>query len=125
MKAIVKNKNARNFDDYEIQKERDFKNGVRTITITPFVLGDCYQTSGIYYATKDNPEKQKEVDWAFKRYTYCDWGDTCYEDWKMNDEAVKHGDDRIVAKYCLSFGNIFIITEWDRSATTVMFCGEY
>ena len=64
MKAIVKNKKARNFDDYEIQKEIDFKNGVRTITINPFVLGECYQTSGIYYATTDNPEKQN-------RYASC------------------------------------------------------
>lgn len=41
--------------------------------------------------------------------------------WKLNDDAVKSGDDRIVAKY----DNIFIITEWDRSVTTILFLEEY
>ena len=55
------------------------------------------------------------------KYRRCDWGDTCKEDWKMNDSAVENGDDRIVAKY----DNIFIITEWDRSITTILFTEEY
>lgn len=70
---------------------------------------------------------RKDEDFAFfimectERYLRKDWGDTCKEDWKMNDSAVENGDDRIVAKY----DNIFIITEWDRSITTILFTEEY
>ena len=125
MKAIVKNKKAQNVDDFETKKEEAFKNGLRIVLINHFELGDLYQTCGVNNATEHNIARQNEVFQALERYRMCDWGDTCYEDWKMNDDAVKYGDDRIVAKYCLSFGNIFIITEWDRSATTILFCNEY
>lgn len=48
-------------------------------------------------------------------------GDIPHEDKKMNDSAVKNNDDRIVARY----NDIYIITEWDRSATTILFIDEY
>lgn len=58
---------------------------------------------------------------CYGRYLGQDWGDTCEEDSKLNDEAVKTGGDRIVARY----DNIFIITEYDRSVTTILFTDEY
>ena len=42
----------------------------------------------------------------------------------MNDEALEIGE-RIVAKYETCEGDIFIITEWDRSVTTILFTHEY
>ena len=33
--------------------------------------------------------------------------------------------DRILARYSTAEGDIYIITEWDRSYTTFMFCDEY
>lgn len=74
---------------------------------------------------------RKDEDFAFfimectEKYLRKNWGDTCKEDWKMNDDAVKYGNDRIVAKYEHPYDNIFIITEWDRSATTILFADEY
>lgn len=53
-----------------------------------------------------------------------DWGDLCKDDKKANEDALKDGD-RILSAYETSFGRIYIITEWDRSYTTVMFCDEY
>ena len=125
MKAIIKNKRVSNADDFESKKEEAFKNGLRIVLISHFELGDLYQTCGVNNATEHNIARQNEVFQALDRYRMCDWGDTCYDDWQMNDDAVKYGNDRIVAKYCLSFGNIFIITEYDRSATTILFCNEY
>ena len=53
-------------------------------------------------------------------------GNTCPDDTKMNDEAVKNGDDRILAVYeDKKYGKIWIITEWDRSVTTILFPSEY
>ena len=47
------------------------------------------------------------------------------DDKLLNDEAAKNGDDRIVAKYKTSKGDIFIITEWNRTETTILFANEY
>ena len=44
----------------------------------------------------------------------------------MNDKTVKNGDDRILAMYeDEKYGKIWIITERDRSATTILFPSEY
>ena len=90
-----------------------------------FELGRTVQTRGIAAACEESPKFLKEVYEAFDKYVSCDWGDTCDDDKQLNDSAVENNDDRIVAKYCLSKGNIFIITEWDRSYTTIMFADEY
>lgn len=59
------------------------------------------------------------------RYYHYDWGDLCEDDKKMNDSAVKNSDDRVFARYNNSSGDIYIITEWDGSVTTILFCNEY
>lgn len=59
------------------------------------------------------------------RHANGDWGDVCKEDWKSNDEALKNGE-RLLSEYKLSDGRrIWIITEWDRSATTLLFPEDY
>lgn len=59
------------------------------------------------------------------RHANGDWGDVCKEDWKSNDEALKNGL-RLLAEYKLPDGRrIWIITEWDRSATTLLFPEDY
>lgn len=90
-----------------------------------FNLGQTVQTRGIAEACKDNAEFTKEIYKAFNKYIAGDWGDTCEEDAELNNQAIANNDDRIVAKYKTSKGNIFIITEWDRSYTTIMFADEY
>ena len=58
------------------------------------------------------------------RHLHCDWGDLCEEDWKLNDAAVRHGE-RLLSAYKAAGQKVFIITEWDRSVTTVLFADEY
>jgi len=54
-----------------------------------------------------------------------DWGTVCREDDFANFRAVKYGD-RIVSAYQATGGErIFIITEADRSATTILLPEEY
>ena len=43
----------------------------------------------------------------------------------MNNNAVKTDDGRIFAAYDTSEGKVYIITEHDRSATTILFAYEY
>ena len=88
-------------------------------------LGTVVMTAGLNAAVSSDVKKLKELTKAFTRYTSCDWGNLSESDATMNDEAFANENDRIVAKYNLSFGEIYIITEWDRSYTTLLFCDEY
>ncbi len=91
-----------------------------------FKLGNVVQTRKVFInSSEEDSTFAKEVETAFKKYINADWGITCKEDKAMNDEAVSSGSDRILAKYPTCKGDIFIITEWDRSATTILFCDEY
>lgn len=58
------------------------------------------------------------------RHLHCDWGELFEEDWKLNDAAVRHGE-RLLSAYKAASQKVFIITEWDRSAITVLFADEY
>lgn len=90
-----------------------------------FELGQVVQTRTIATEIENNKQFEKEVYTAFEKYIQCDWGDTHAEDKPLNDRAVAENNDRIVAKYKTSLGDIFIITEYDRSYTTIMFANEY
>ena len=83
--------------------------------------GTWVMTRGIAAKIKEDRKFAEFVYESIGKYVRQDWGDTCEEDSKLNDSAVKNSDSRIVAKY----DNIFIITEWDRSVTTVLFTEEY
>lgn len=87
-------------------------------------LGQIVSTCGIAAAIEEDPKFQEEINSNLQKYSVCDWGDTCEEDGQLNDEALKIGD-RILALYKTSRGNVFIITESDRSVTTILFASEY
>ncbi|HIF9275894.1 type I restriction endonuclease subunit M (plasmid) [Photobacterium damselae subsp. damselae] len=58
------------------------------------------------------------------RHMNCDWGDCPKEDAISNNWAT-HKGERIISSYKLNSEKIWIITEWDRSATTILFPSEY
>lgn len=87
--------------------------------------GTLVMTRGIKFATEETPSFIKEVLTAFDRYKKNDWGDMSDADKELNDEAVVNGNERIFAVYNTTKGKIYIITEWDRSATTILFSDEY
>ena len=91
-----------------------------------FNLGKLVCTMGVSDAMNDNPKFVEFVNCSLARHINCDWGDLCDEDKEMNNSALVNGDDRLFSRY--DFGNgvsIYIITEWDRSYTTVLFPDEY
>jgi hypothetical protein len=59
------------------------------------------------------------------RHLNCDWGDLAEEDRAQNDLALEAGL-RVLSAYALP-GNakVWIITEWNRSVTTVLLPDEY
>jgi hypothetical protein len=52
------------------------------------------------------------------------WGDVCAEDAASNDRAVENGS-RILSEYHVGSVRFWIITEWDRSVTTILLPSEY
>lgn len=64
-----------------------------------------------------------------------DWGDICAEDKAQNDHALKSEEERMFSSYDLGDefskatgvrdNKLWIITEWDRSVTTVLFPSDY
>lgn len=68
---------------------------------------------------------QGEVLLALARHARGDWGNVDADDWAANDRAIVEGT-RLLSAYCARSGTKFwIITEADRSATTVLLPEDY
>jgi hypothetical protein len=83
-----------------------------------------YFTTAVNNKIAENKQFAKDVVIAVKKYCRYDWGNISVEDKNINDEAVKNGN-RIVAAYETCCSKIYIITEVDRSITTILFAEEY
>ena len=87
---------------------------------TLFPLGQCVITAN----AKDtlNP---LDVKLALDRHVSGDWGELCEHDWKENEVALSQGL-RLFSSYKDRSGTKFyIITEHDRSVTTVLLPEDY
>jgi hypothetical protein len=61
---------------------------------------------------------------GFRRHVVGDWGDLSPEDFRSNDDALEHGD-RLLSAYGQGDSRFWIITEWDRSMTTILLPEDY
>jgi len=91
-----------------------------------FKIGKLVTTAGIYNRMLDNVKFHMFVmESFFNKYVKCDWGTLSKEDKEQNDRAIIEGE-RIMAQYDEpGQPRIWIITEWDRSVTTILFPEEY
>ncbi len=65
------------------------------------------------------------VHQAIQRHSWGDWGEVCEEDRESNEIGLRHGE-RLLSVYKDTNGvNFWIITEWDRSYTTVLLPEDY
>lgn len=65
------------------------------------------------------------VNTALARHFSGDWGELCKEDRALNEEALKN-NERLLSVYEDTFGvKFWIITECDRSYTTVLLPEDY
>ena len=62
---------------------------------------------------------------ALHRHSHGDWGDVCDSDWKRNNNALTEGTRLFSSYKDLGGHDLWVITEADRSATTVLFPSEY
>lgn len=89
-----------------------------------FPLGRVVWTQGINEAIATDSAFAKFVLDSLKRHCHGDWGDLSTEDKKENDYSLDK-ELRILSAYQLGNRKIWIITEADRSATTILFPEEY
>jgi len=59
-----------------------------------------------------------------ERHVSGDDGDLCKADQALNDLAIQT-DGRIFSSYTINQTKFYVITEWDRSYTTVMLAEDY
>ena len=95
-----------------------------------FHTGQIVASRGVFDLACENPEFAQFIQKSLNRHVKGDWGDMDTEDKETNDQALKQGtrllsaynDDRFPQN---GVATIWIITEADRSATTILFPDEY
>jgi len=87
-----------------------------------FRLGQVVGTPGALQALRDAGQLPAEL---LARHVTGDWGDLPDEDKAENELSVEKGF-RVFSAYKLHAGvKVWVITEWDRSVTTILLPDEY
>ncbi len=95
-----------------------------------FSTGQIVATRGVYGLACENHDFARFIQESLNRHVKGDWGDVDDEDKQTNDRAHKQGA-RLLSAYNDNrfpkngIATIWIITEADRSATTILFPDEY
>jgi len=87
-----------------------------------FKLGTVLLTPG----ARDALAESEESPWSFLvRHLAGDWGELSVADRRLNDQAIEDGS-RILSAYCTAKNQkLWVITEADRTATTILLPDEY
>jgi len=87
-----------------------------------FELGHILATPGALAALQKAGQEPGDF---LRRHATCDWGDLSDEDQNENNYSLENGF-RLVSSYQTNAGDkLWIITEADRSATTLLLPEEY
>jgi hypothetical protein len=87
-----------------------------------FLLGQLVATPGALTALEEAGQDAREF---LSRHQHGDWGDLSEEDKQENEFSVTR-ELRILSAYTLTTGvKIWVITEADRSVTTLLLPAEY
>jgi len=85
-----------------------------------FPLGSLFVTTAA-----DRTIAPAQIGKALARHAQGDWGDVCEDDRAENDRALAQGDRLFSVYHDRNKVKFWIITEWDRSATTVLLPDDY
>ena len=95
-----------------------------------FDTGQVVLTQGVNALAEENEAFAKFIQDSFLRHIHQDWGDVDPDDKATNDAAIRDGE-RVLSAYNddrfpkNGISTLWIVTEWDRSVTTVLFPDEY
>jgi len=90
-----------------------------------FRMGRTVMTRGVNDLVAENTAFAKFVVESLVRHATGDWGNLSAEDKEENDLSLKQGLRLFSSYENEGLPKIWIITEADRSATTVLFPDEY
>lgn len=85
----------------------------------PFPLGQIVVTTNAVTRLS-----RREIHAGLRRHAGGDWGDLDDEDRQQNELALKHGC-RLLSAYGQGDRKFWVITEADRSATTILLPSDY
>ena len=88
-------------------------------------LGHLFMTRGVNDLVADDEAFAKFVMSSLTRHQRGDWGELTDEDKQENDLSLKAGFRVLSAYETKGLPKVWIITEADRSATTILFPDEY
>lgn len=89
---------------------------------TKFSLGQIVATPGALEALAQSGQSASVF---LNRHATGDWGEVCPEDAGLNDDALVNGDRLLSAYRTNRSEKLWVITESDRSVTTLLLPSEY
>lgn len=93
--------------------------------VMKFNPGQMVMTRGVCDLMENSFEFARFVHFSIARHVDGDWGELCVDDRRANEAALMDGN-RIFSVYKKEdLPKLWIITEWNRSVTTVLFPDEY
>ena len=87
-----------------------------------FALGQVVMTPGVGESLLAAQHVPPEF---LLRHVHGDWGDLCGEDRRENERALRTGSRLLSAYRTRTDEKLWVITEWDRSVTTLLLPEEY
>jgi hypothetical protein len=91
-------------------------------TSTSFALGRVVATPAALELLEQTGQSTSSL---LQRHGRNDWGDVGKGDWRANDAGVESGRRLFSVYRITTHQSIWIITEADRSATTILLPAEY
>ncbi|KTB49132.1 hypothetical protein DEALK_00440 [Dehalogenimonas alkenigignens] len=96
------------------------------LVINPTVpLGQVVATRGVFALAGENPKFAEFMRGSLNRHAKGDWGDLDEADRQENELSLKQGFRILSAYKTDDLPKIWIITEADKSVTTILFPEEY
>lgn len=89
-----------------------------------FQLGQVVYTVSIQHLIEKEKISSLDLFTLLSRHAKGDWGELCEDDQQANQSALTEGD-RLLSAYTVNKIKIWIITEADRSVTTILLPSDY
>ena len=94
-----------------------------------FEMGRLVMTTALDQDLKESDPSggwQDELNLFVSRHLFGDFGDMDEHDTAQNNAAIESGEDRVFSSYTTTKGiKLWIITEWNRSYTTILRPADY
>lgn len=128
MDNIIQNYATNRHVSIEYDKEVDVEGRKMRTTVFNglFSSGMTVYTDTIRCWIGEDPSNTIQAEFRRKYIVLCllrhvsgDWGKLCLEDFDTNEDCLANGE-RLMSVYEMGDQTIWVITEWDRSVTTVL-----